>query len=93
MLRWTLHKKIENNPSHCISLLRVLVKEVEKVSDIGYFSVKKVKLHLSQPYQKLCNVTFISVRGVKAVPSVPFHHLQINVMMAATSCSRSTGHK
>lgn len=36
MLRWTLHKRIENNPSHCISLLRVLVKEVEKVSVTGY---------------------------------------------------------
>ncbi|XP_062841130.1 phosphoinositide 3-kinase regulatory subunit 6 [Trichomycterus rosablanca] len=30
MLRWTLHKKVENNPATCISLLRVLVKELEK---------------------------------------------------------------
>ncbi|XP_076121418.1 phosphoinositide 3-kinase regulatory subunit 6 isoform X4 [Alosa pseudoharengus] len=36
MLRWTLHKRIENNPSHCVSLLRVLVKELEKVERVDY---------------------------------------------------------
>uniref|UniRef100_A0A3B1K0L7 Phosphoinositide-3-kinase, regulatory subunit 6b n=1 Tax=Astyanax mexicanus TaxID=7994 RepID=A0A3B1K0L7_ASTMX len=30
MLRWTLHKKVENNPSTSVSLLKVLVKELEK---------------------------------------------------------------
>ncbi|KAG5279886.1 hypothetical protein AALO_G00082620 [Alosa alosa] len=36
MLRWTLHKRIENSPSHCVSLLRVLVKELEKVERVDY---------------------------------------------------------
>ncbi|XP_066498582.1 phosphoinositide 3-kinase regulatory subunit 6 [Hoplias malabaricus] len=34
MLRWTLHKKVENSPSTCISLLKVLVKELEKAERI-----------------------------------------------------------
>ncbi|KAL2101058.1 hypothetical protein ACEWY4_002819 [Coilia grayii] len=34
MLRWTLHKRIENNPSHCVSLLKVLIKELEKVERV-----------------------------------------------------------
>uniref|UniRef100_UPI003AB09CD0 phosphoinositide 3-kinase regulatory subunit 6 n=1 Tax=Centroberyx gerrardi TaxID=166262 RepID=UPI003AB09CD0 len=31
MLRWTLHKKMESNPSNTVSLIRVLVRELGKV--------------------------------------------------------------
>uniref|UniRef100_A0AAY4CQK4 Uncharacterized protein n=1 Tax=Denticeps clupeoides TaxID=299321 RepID=A0AAY4CQK4_9TELE len=32
MLRWTLSNKVENSPALCVSLVRVLVKELERVS-------------------------------------------------------------
>lgn len=32
MLRWTLHKKIDQNPSNSSILVRILVKELERVS-------------------------------------------------------------
>ncbi|XP_031427425.1 phosphoinositide 3-kinase regulatory subunit 6 isoform X2 [Clupea harengus] len=47
MLRWTLHKRIENNPSHCVSLLRVLVKELERVERVDYKSRIIPLLHMS----------------------------------------------
>ncbi|XP_026063585.1 phosphoinositide 3-kinase regulatory subunit 6-like isoform X1 [Carassius auratus] len=34
MLRWTLHNRVENNPSISVPLLRVLIKELEKAERI-----------------------------------------------------------
>lgn len=36
MLRWTLHKKIDQNPSNSPILVRILVKELERVSASQY---------------------------------------------------------
>lgn len=40
MLRWTLHNRLDRNPSISVPLVRVLIKELEKVC---FFNVKYVK--------------------------------------------------
>uniref|UniRef100_A0A673GQ34 Phosphoinositide-3-kinase, regulatory subunit 6b n=1 Tax=Sinocyclocheilus rhinocerous TaxID=307959 RepID=A0A673GQ34_9TELE len=35
MLRWTLHNRVDKNPSICVPLLRVLIKELEKAARIN----------------------------------------------------------
>lgn len=39
MLRWTLHNRVDRNPSICVPLVRVLIKELEKVC---FFKLKYV---------------------------------------------------
>ncbi|KAJ7316140.1 hypothetical protein JRQ81_002302 [Phrynocephalus forsythii] len=36
MLRWTLHKKIDRNPSHGVLLIKILVKELERAERCNY---------------------------------------------------------
>nr|XP_056710927.1 phosphoinositide 3-kinase regulatory subunit 6 [Euleptes europaea] len=36
MLRWTLHKKIDRNPSNGVLLVKILVKELERAERCGY---------------------------------------------------------
>lgn len=41
MLRWTLHKKIDQNPGNSSVLVRILVKELERVSAASQTSLER----------------------------------------------------